>query len=67
MASVTLTATPSGNGYQASLTYSTGVSLSSSQVYPTIEEAISTAAFTLLRMPERLQEFDREAEALENS
>jgi hypothetical protein len=61
MASVTLTATPNGNGYQATLAYSTGVSLSSAEVYPTIEEAIRMAAFKLLRMPKRLEAFDQEA------
>ncbi|WP_170978424.1 hypothetical protein [Sphingobium sp. MP9-4] len=63
MASVTLSATPNGNGYQATLKYSNGTSFSSAEVYPSIEEAISMAALKLLRMPDRLEAFDREAGA----
>lgn len=52
---VALTATPKGNGYQATVTFSNGISLSSAETYPTVAEAISAAATKLLDMPERLE------------
>lgn len=52
MASVTLSATPKGNGYQATVTYSDGVAISSAEAFPTQAEAISAAALRLLDMPE---------------
>ncbi|MBW7925875.1 MAG: hypothetical protein H3C59_14195 [Burkholderiaceae bacterium] len=58
MASVTLSATPKGNGYQATVTYSDGVAISSAEAFPTQAEAISAAALRLLDMPERLERFD---------
>ena len=58
MASVTLSATPKGNGFQATVTYSSGADISSSETYPTQAEAITAAALKLLDMPGRLEEFD---------
>ena len=58
MSSVTLSASPKGNGFQATVTYSSGVSISSSESYPTQAEAISAAAIKMLDMPERLEDFD---------
>jgi hypothetical protein len=59
MAQITLSATPKGNGYQGTIIYSYGVSISSAETYPTIAEAISAAAIKVLEMPERLEEIDR--------
>ena len=58
MADVTLSATPKGNGFQATVTYSSGVSISSAEAFPTKAEAISAAAMKVLDMPDRLEEFD---------
>ena len=58
MSSVTLSATPKGNGFQATVTYSNGVGISSAETYPTQAEAITAAALKLLDMPARLEEFD---------
>jgi len=58
MSSVTLSATPKGNGFQATITYANGVGISSAESYPTKAEAISAAAMKLLDMPERLEAFD---------
>ena len=57
--SVTLSAKPRGNGFQASVTFTTGVSINSAETYPTIAEAITAAALKLLELPERLEESDR--------
>ena len=54
MAEVTLSATPKGNGHQATLTFSTGVAISSAETFPTIPEAITAAAMRLLDMPARI-------------
>ncbi|OCX33131.1 hypothetical protein QU42_00230 [Bradyrhizobium sp. UASWS1016] len=59
MASIQLSATPKGNGYQATVTFPDGVSMSSEETYPTIAEAITAAAIKLLDMPERLAALDR--------
>ena len=59
MVDVTLSATHKGNGYQGTITYSYGVSISSAETFPTIAEAITAAAIRMLDMPERLDEFDR--------
>ncbi|HUD92327.1 hypothetical protein [Sphingobium sp.] len=61
MMSVTLSATPKGNGYQATVTFMGGPAMSSVETYPTIAEAIASAALKLLGMPERLHALDREA------
>lgn len=58
MTSVTLSATPKGNGYQATATYSDGVAISSAEAFPTQAEAIAAAALRVLDMPERLGRFD---------
>lgn len=58
MTEVTLSATPKGNGFQATVTYSNGVSISSAEAFPTRAEAISAAAMKVLDMPERLEQFD---------
>ena len=58
MSSLTLSATPKGNGFQATITYANGVGISSAESYPTKAEAISAAAMKLLDMPERLEAFD---------
>ncbi len=59
MPTITLSATPKGNGYQATVTFSDGVSMSSAETYPTIAEAMTAAALKLLAMPERLEALDR--------
>lgn len=59
MAEVSLSATPKGNGYQATVTFPGGVSVSSAETYPTIAEAMIAAARKLLSMPERLEALDR--------
>ena len=59
MSHISLSATPKGNGFQGTITYSYGVSISSAETYPTIAEAISAAAIKMLEMPERLEEIDR--------
>ena len=60
MASVTMSATPKGNGFQATVSYDGWVSISSAETYPTMAEAISAAAIKMLDMPERLEAMDRE-------
>jgi hypothetical protein len=60
MASVTLEATPQGNGFQATINYDGWVSISSAETYPTKAEAISAAAINMLQMPKRLKAIDRE-------
>ena len=59
MPTIQLSGTPKGNGYQATVTFPDGVSISSEETYPTIAEAIAAAAIKLLDMPERLATFDR--------
>lgn len=54
MHTIELSATPKGNGYQATVTFPDGVSMSSAETYPTIAEAIAAAARKLLDMPDRL-------------
>ena len=63
MASVTLSATPKGNGFQATVSFTTGVSISSAESYPTIAEAITAAALKLLDLPERIEELDQNSRA----
>lgn len=55
MTSVTLSASPKGNGFQATITYADGIAVSSAEAFPTESEAISAAAMKLLEMPERLE------------
>lgn len=59
MTAVTLSTTPTGNGYQATIDFSDGVSISSAETYPTIGEAVAAAALKLLDMPHRLAAMDR--------
>ena len=59
MPTIQLSATPKGNGYQATVTFPDGVSISSQESYPTIAEALAAAARKLLDMPERLAALDR--------
>lgn len=55
---VRLSATPKGNGFQATITYPDGVSVSSAEAFPSADEAILMAATKLLAMPERLKAAD---------
>ncbi len=55
MLTVTLSATPKGNGYQATVTFPDGVSISSAETYPSIAEAITAAALKLLAMPKTIR------------
>jgi len=59
MPAIQLSATPKGNGYQATVTFPDGVSISSAETYPTIAEAMTAAALKLLDMPQRLEGLDR--------
>jgi hypothetical protein len=59
MSEIRLSATPKGNGYQATVTFPEGVSVSSAETYPTVAEAMIAAAQKLLAMPERLAALDR--------
>ena len=59
MSTIQLSATAKGNGYQATVTFPDGVSMSSEETYPTIAEAVTAAAVKLLGMPERLTALDR--------
>src|SRR5258707_7183999 len=59
MPAIQLSATPKGNGYQATVTFPDGVSISSAETYPTIAEAMTAAAIKLLDMPQRLEALDR--------
>ena len=58
MSAVSLSATPRGNGFQSTVTFPDGVSISSEETYPTIAEAIAAAAKKLLDMRERLEALD---------
>jgi len=55
MTTLTLSATPKGNGYQATVTFPDGVSISSAESYPSVGEAITAAALKVLEMPVRLE------------
>jgi hypothetical protein len=58
MPAIQLSATPKGNGFQATVTFPGGVSISSAETYPTIAEAMTAAALKLLDMPQRLEALD---------
>lgn len=62
MASVTLSATPSSNGYLATVSYDGWVEINSAETYPTIAEAITAAAIKMPGVPKRLEAMDREAQ-----
>jgi hypothetical protein len=59
MTEINLSATPKGNGYQATVSLPDGVSISSAETYPTIAEAIAAAALKLIGMSDRLEALDR--------
>jgi hypothetical protein len=61
MISITLSATPAGNGYQATICFPEGISISSAETYPSIAEAITAAAAKLLAMPDRLEALNQGA------
>ena len=61
MPTIQLSATPKGNGYQATVTFPEGVSISSDETYPTVGEAIAAAAMKLLDMPDRLARLDQQS------
>jgi hypothetical protein len=61
MTNITLSASPKGNGYQATIAFSDGVSINSAEAFPSIGEAIAAAATKLLEMPDRLANLDRQA------
>ncbi len=58
MRQVTLSATPKGNEFQATVSFDGSVSMSSAETYPSISEAITAAAVKLLDMPERVAALD---------
>lgn len=60
---VQLAATPMGNGFQATITFFDGLSMSSAEAFPSKAEAILAAAEMLLRMPDRLQRAECEEPA----
>jgi hypothetical protein len=60
MTRLTLSATPKGNGYQATVSLPDGVTISSAETYPTVAEAITAAALKVLEMPERLEALARQ-------
>jgi hypothetical protein len=60
MTNITLSASPKGNGYQATIAFSDGVSINSSEAFPSIGEAVAAAATKLLEMPDRLANLDRQ-------
>ena len=64
MTTVTFSATPRDNGFQATVAFSTGTSMSSAETFPTRSEAITAAALKLLDMPERIERLDMEDLAL---
>ncbi len=59
MMTIALSATHYGNGYQATVAFQDGVSISSAEVYPSIGEAIAAAAMKLLDMPARLADLEK--------
>lgn len=59
MTDVTLSATPKGNGFQATVAFADGVAFHSAETYPSKPEAISAAALKLLSMDERLAALDK--------
>jgi hypothetical protein len=60
MTNITLSASPKGNGYQATIAFSDGVSINSAEAFPSIGEAVAAAATKLLEMPDRLANLDRQ-------
>lgn len=64
MTTLTLSATPKGNGYQATVTFPDGVSISSAESYPSVGEALTAAALKVLEMPERLEALEAQDSGL---
>ena len=64
MTTLTLSATPKGNGYQATVTFPDGVSISAAASYPSVGEAITAAALKVLEMPERLEALEAQDSGL---
>jgi hypothetical protein len=58
MSDVMLSATPMGNGFQATIVWPGGLSVSSATAYPSRSEAITAAAFKLLDETRRLDSLD---------
>ena len=65
MTTVTLSASPKGNGYQATIAFSDGVSISSAEAFPTIGDAVAAAATKLLEMPDRLADLDSQSSEID--
>ncbi len=64
MTNITLSASPKGNGYQATIAFSDGVSINSAEVFPSLGEA-TAAAMKPLDMPGRLTDLDRRPKEIE--
>jgi hypothetical protein len=60
MTTATLSASPKGNGYQATIAFSDGIWINSAEAFPSIGEAVTAAAKKLLEMPDRLADLDRQ-------
>jgi hypothetical protein len=58
MTTITLSTTPRGNGYRATVTFPDGFSMNSAETYSTIAEAMAAAALKVLDVPERLESLD---------
>ena len=65
MTTVTLSASPKGNGYQATIAFPDGVSISSAEAFPAISDAVAAAATKLVEMPERLADLDSQSSEIE--
>ena len=65
MTTVTLSASPKGNGYQATIAFSDGVWINSAEAFPSIGEAVAAAAAKVLDMPGRLADLDRQPTEIE--
>jgi len=65
MTNITIPALPQGNGSQATIAFSDGVSINAAKALPSIGEAIAAAATKLLEIPDRLANLDRQPSELE--
>jgi hypothetical protein len=63
IARIALTAAPTGNGFQGTITYFRAVSISSAETFPTLVEAITAAAIKMLELPGRTEKIDRSERA----
>jgi hypothetical protein len=59
MPTIQLSVTQKDNGFQATVTFPDGVSMSSAETYPSVAEAMTAAARKVLEVPERLAALDR--------